>query len=82
MKLKSFSLISLLIIFSSLTLNLNSEEKIDIWNNEKKANNEFTPTSTQNIGNNKNLKSSQTIKGLDKIEIQEKSEIKSDEKKV
>ena len=37
MKLKSFSLISLLIIFSSLTLNLNSEEKIDIWNNEKKA---------------------------------------------
>ena len=82
MKLKSFSLISLLIIFSSLTLNLNSEEKIDIWNNEKKANNEFTPTSTQNIENNKNLKSSQTIKGLDKIEIQEKSEIKSDEQKV
>ena len=56
MKLKSFSLISLLIIFSSLTLNLNSEEKIDIWNNEKKANNEFTPTSTKNIENNKDFK--------------------------
>ena len=80
MRLKSFSLISLLIIFFSLPLN--SEEKIDIWNNEKKVNTKPPASSIQDIENNDNVKSSQTIKELDKIEILEKSEIQSDEQKV
>ena len=80
MKLKSFNyLFGLLIFFFSS--NLLSEERIDIWKNKK----EIT-TETQKIENtkqeNSNLKSSQTIKALEKIQIQESSSILTEERKV
>ena len=81
MKLKNFNyLIGLLIIFFHLPLV--SEDKIDIWNNKKD-----TAIKTPNLENkvikeNINLKSSQTIQALEKIEIEENSEIQTDEQKV
>ena len=81
MKLKSFNcIIGLLIIFFHSSIL--GDEKIDIWKNKKE-----TVIDSQKIEDNKskenlNLKSSQTIKALDKIQIQEGSTIKSNEPKV
>ena len=82
MKLKSFSFslcLSTILFFSPLL----SEEKIDIWNNKKENNQESSSNSstTKTQKNNKTL-SSETIKSLEKIEIQEGTEIKSKEQKV
>ena len=80
MKLKSFKyLFGLLIFFFSS--HLLSEEKIDIWKNKKEIS-----TESQKIESTKqedsNLKSSQTIKALEKIQIQDSSSIQSEERRV
>tara|TARA_B100001059_G_scaffold234874_1_gene278739 strand:+ start:262 stop:1995 length:1734 start_codon:yes stop_codon:yes gene_type:complete len=81
MKLKSYNhLLSLLIIiFCSPVL---SEEKIDIWKNNEKIVNETSKENSQIEQGNNNIKSSQTIEALDKIQIQEGSSILADEQKV
>ena len=81
MKLKSFNyFIGLLIIF--LYSPLFSEEKIDIWKNKiEKA----TDSSKQEVENNQgkpDLLSSQTIQTVEKIKIEEGSQIQSDEQVV
>ena len=81
MKLKSFNyLIRLLIIFCCHPLK--GEEKIDIWKDKKDT---VTNSSKQNQNDEKeklNFKSSQTIKALDEIKIQESLPKQSDEQKV
>ncbi len=78
MKLKSFSyFISLLIIFFHSPLL--SEEKIDIWKSKKEITNDKPKLDNQDNQMQLNLKSSQTLKALEKIEIQEGSTIQSDE---
>ena len=78
MKLKSFSyFISLLIIFFHSPLL--SEEKIDIWKSKKEITNDKPKLDNQDNQIQLNLKSSQTLKALEKIEIQEGSTIQSDE---
>ncbi len=80
MKLKSFNyLISLIIVFfHSHTL---CEEKIDIWKNKKEIN-ESQKIDTNEAQINSEITNSQTIKTLDKIQIQEGTTIKLDEQKV
>ncbi len=81
MKLKSFKyLLGLLIIFYLSPLY--SEEKIDIWKNKKKTNTETTETENKEIQKKSNLKSSQTLQALEKIQIEESSSIQSKEQKV
>ncbi len=83
MRSKSFSVIlGLFIIFSYS--HLNSEEKIDIWKNNKKENSQNSIPNLPSKESNKinDTLSSQTIESLEKIEIQEGSEIRSDDKKV
>jgi len=80
MRLKSFKiLLGLLIIFSPSPSY--SEEKIDIWSNKKDP---PTKSLENNIekANDSILNSSNTLKALDKIEIQEGSEIKSEDQNV
>ena len=81
MKLKSFNYtIGLLIFF--LCSPLISEEKIDIWNNNKE-NTITNPNLEKKTKQDKpNLKSSQTIKTIEKIQIEEGSAADLDEKKV
>ncbi len=80
MKLKSFNyLLGLLVALFFSTLS--SEEKIDIWNNNKKAN-EQQIKETNNPQTNLNLKSNQTVETLEKIEIQERSANQLEEQKV
>ena len=81
MKLKSFNyFIGLLIIF--LYSPLFSDEKIDIWKNKiEKA----TDSQKQEVENNQgkpDLLSSQTIQTVEKIKIEEGSQIQSDEQVV
>ena len=81
MKLKNFNyLIGLLIIFFHLPLV--SEDKIDIWSNKKDTAIKNPNLENKAIKENINLKSSQTIQALEKIEIEENSEIQTDEQKV
>ena len=81
MKLKSFNyLISLLIIFFHLPLV--SEDKIDIWKNKKDTVIKAPKLEEKVIQKNSNLKSSQTIKAIEKIQIQESSTIQGGEQKV
>ena len=81
MKLKNFNyLIGLLIIFFHLPLV--SEDKIDIWSNKKDTAMKNPNLENKAIKENINLKSSQTIQALEKIEIEENSEIQTDEQKV
>ena len=81
MKLKSFKyLLSLLILFSFFPSW--SEEKIDIWNNQNKTNNTVLKTLDNDSKDDNNNKASGTVRSLDKIEIQEGNEIKSEEKNV
>ena len=81
MKLKSFNcIIGLLIIFlNSIAL---SEEKIDIWKNKKEVTTTLPNTENQEKQNKLIITPSETIGSLKKIEIQETSEIQSDEQKV
>ncbi len=81
MKLKSFNcIIGLLIIFSnSIAL---SEEKIDIWKNKKEVTTTLPNTENQEKQNKLIITPAETIGSLKKIEIQETSEIQSNEQKV
>ena len=82
MKLKSFShLLSLLIIFYSPSLL--SDEKIDIWQGKEKIKSDNTKIEKKELDNNTNrIESSQKIKTLEKIKIEEGSLISASEKKV
>ena len=81
MKLRSFSyFLGLLIIFFHSSIG--SEEKIDIWKNNKKAPLENNQNKIDKNEKELNLNTSQSIKNLEKIEIEEGSMIGSDEKKV
>ena len=80
MKLKNFNnLIGLLLFFFCSPLF--SEEKIDIWKNKKASDTETPKKEEQNVQDN-NLTSSQTIKTLDEIQIQDGSSIEMNEQKV
>ena len=74
MKLKSFnySICLLVTLFFSPIL---SEEKIDIWNNNQKVNNEKKIKKSEEPLSNSNLKSNQTVEALDKIQIISNSKI-------
>ena len=81
MRLKSFSyLICLLIFFSFSTLL--SEDKIDIWKDKQKIEKKSQENKIQEPQEKTNIRSSQTIKSSDKIEIQSGDEIQSDEQKI
>ncbi len=81
MKLKSFSyLLGLLIIFSFSPIL--SEEKIDIWKNKKEVTNEALQIENEASQSQSNSQSSQTIKALEKIQIQEGASIQSNQQKV
>ena len=81
MKLKSFNfLVGLLIIFSFSPLA--SEEKIDIWKNKKETPTENSEIEKKDNQENSNPGSSQTLKALEKIQIEESSSMKTDEQKV
>ena len=81
MKLKNFNCIAgvLLIFFHSA---LFCEEKIDIWKNKKEVNKEETQKEKIAIENKNGLEASQTIQALEKIQIQEGSEIQTEEQQV
>ena len=81
MRLKSFNyLIGLLIIlFHSPVF---SEDKIDIWKNKKEITNETLKEKNKDAQDETSPLSSQTIKAVDKIQIQEGSEIQSNDQKV
>ena len=77
MKLKSFNyFLGLLIIF--LYSPLLSEEKIDIWKNKKETVID-SPKQEENYNQDKpEISSSQTLKSLEKIQIQESSQIQTE----
>jgi hypothetical protein len=80
MKLKSFNYLFGLLIFLFFS-HLFGEERIDIWKNKKEITKE--PKKIENTAQgNSNLNPSQTIKALDKIQIQESSSIQREERKV
>ena len=81
MKLKSFNYLAsfLIILFSSHS---SSEEKIDIWKNKKTETNQSSNIEKKNTQEVENINSSQTIKALEKIEIQQGSELQINEQKV
>ena len=64
------------------TTSLSSEEKIDIWKNKEKKITETKNLEKENIKDSSELKSSQTIKTPEKIQIQESSSIDVNEQKV
>ena len=83
MKLKSFNyLVGLLIIF--LNSPVVSEEKIDIWNNKNKTEAQKETNIQEEKSDQKKLSiaPSQTIEAIEKIQIQEGSELKSETQKV
>ncbi len=82
MRLKNFNyLISLLVFF--LSSYLWSDEKIDIWKNNTNNNNiETSNSSNKEIQETDNTKASNVIKSSEKIEIQEGSEIETEERNV
>ena len=81
MKLKNFKfLISLLVLFS--TMPLLGEDKIDIWGNKKITTNDQEKVLDNDKDESLNLKSSQTIKALDEIQIQEGTSNEIDQQKV
>ena len=81
MKLKSFNyfLGLSIIFFNSL---LFSEEKVDIWKNNKETVNETTQIDEKRIKETSNPSLSTRIKATDKIQIQEGSSIQLEEQKV
>ena len=81
MKLKSFSyLLGLLIIV--LNSPIWGEEKIDIWDKKKKIDIESSKSERKNIQEKSNLQTSQTIKALKKIQIEDGSAIQLNKEKV
>jgi len=81
MKLKSFSyLVGLIIIFFNSLLF--SEEKVDIWKNNKENSNEIKQIDEKITQETSNPPSSIRIKAADKIQIQEGSSIQLEEQKV
>ena len=81
MKLKSFSyLVGLIIIFFNSLLF--SEEKVDIWKNNKETSNEIKQIDEKITQETSNPPSSIRIKAADKIQIQEGSSIQLGEQKV
>ena len=83
MKLKSYNFfVGLLILF--LSLPLYSEEKIDIWKNKKKKEVTAEPLKQEEKNNQRkpDLLSSQTIKAIEKIQIDEGSQIQTEEQVV
>ncbi len=81
MRLKSFScLISLLIIFFLSSSFTRGEEKIDIWNNKNETKDQSITAPQDTLQNNTNA--ADTIKNVEKIEIEEGGKIQSNEKKV
>ncbi len=81
MKLKSFNyFIGLLIIF--LYSPLFSEEKIDIWKNKIEIATDSPKQQAENNLGKPDLLSSQTIQTIEKIKIEEGSQIQSDEQVV
>ena len=82
MKLKSFNYFICLILIIFLNSPILSEEKIDIWKNKKEITGDNSKKKSTDIQKKSNLESSQTIKALDKIQIQEGSEIQENDQKV
>ncbi|MDC2987197.1 hypothetical protein OAY20_03790 [Candidatus Pelagibacter bacterium] len=81
MKSRSFNyFIGFILIF--FCSHLLSEEKIDIWKNKKEIPQENLELEERDNQGNSNLKISEPIKALDKINIQESSTIQSEEKNV
>ena len=81
MKLKSFKyLISLLIIF--LNPPLFGEEKIDIWKNKKEISNETLQIEKKDKKEKFTLETSETVKKIEKIQIQENSSIQLSQQRV
>ena len=81
MKLKSFNyFVGLLIIF--LYLPLLGEEKIDIWKNKKEIAIDSPNQAEKNNQGKPDLLSSQTIQTLEKIQIEEGSQIQTEEQLV
>ena len=81
MKLKNFSnIVCLLIIFSYSPLFC--DEKIDIWKDKKDATNQIIKQEPTNTKKKNNLEPSQTIQALEKIQIQEGSEIQTEDQQV
>ena len=81
MKLKSFNyFIGLLIIFSYS--HLLSEEKIDIWKNKKETITNSSKLENSDTQKRSNLQTSQTIKALEKIQVQEGLTTQLNEQKV
>jgi hypothetical protein len=81
MKLKSFNyFIGLLIIYFCTPLF--GEEKIDIWKNKKEINTEKLQPNEKETQKTFGLQSSETLKALEKIQIQERSSIQLEEQKV
>ena len=81
MKLKSFNyFVGLLIIF--LYSPLLSEEKIDIWKNKKDVVTDSPLKEEKNIQSKPDLPSNQTIQTIEKIQIEEGSQIQSKEQVV
>ena len=82
MKLKSFNYFIGLILIIFLNTPILSEEKIDIWKNKKKHHPVNQKKKMLIYKKKFNLDSSQTLKALEKIQIQEGSEIQTDDQKV
>ena len=82
MKLKSFNyILGLIIIF--FWSPLLSEEKIDIWKNNKNTKEQSSNLKKEeDIKEKINIEPSQTVQSIDKIQIQESVSIKSEEQKV
>ncbi len=81
MKLKSFNyLVGLFIIFfNSIVF---SEEKIDIWKNNKSSTTKPSAEENQQSQKKIDLNLSQKVNALEKIEIEESTKIQSDKQKV
>ena len=82
MKLKSFNyILGLIIIF--FWSPLLSEEKIDIWKNNKNTKEQSSNLKKEeDIKEKINIEPSQTVQSIDKIQIQESASIKSEEQKI
>ena len=81
MKLKSFNyFVGLLIIF--FWSHLLSEEKIDIWKNKKEITIESSKQEDKSNQDKPDLLPSQTLRAVEKIQIEEGSQIQSEEQVV
>ncbi len=82
MRLKNFNYLISLLVFFLFSSFLRSEEKIDIWKNNKNINIGTLNSSSKEIQESENTKASNVIKSSEKIEIQEGNEIVSEERNV